>query len=291
VTPALRTAALAALCGALPASGNARVLWDRPGLDPYLGTLDRALDLFHNEGVPRWVLDGEARLYRAGYCRVRDLVDGETIDLMSFDQNRVLRDVVAETARWPAAAPRTVVDCRIDANGFEYRLLRPLACRNWSFQIVPFPFPPPLPTWPPAPGPGGAPGWFGGLYGANEEFFPAAPFGAFPAGFPAAPALSVSRSVSHFAVAPPIAFVTHVNSVRLHEIERFVLRRLVRVVLPPSPPPAAPAFPPLVPPSAPVPPAAGSPTPPAAPIPAPWSAVLLATFLALFAATRRFLRA
>ena len=79
---------------------------------------------------------------------MRQIEDGEHFDGMTFGRGSVEPDVIAETRYWPAGVSTTALDCMYLADGWEYHLILPEACGNWSFER--FPIAGAAPAWPPA---------------------------------------------------------------------------------------------------------------------------------------------
>ena len=112
--------------------------WDSPNVRPFTGTRDEAIRLL---GIP----EPPAQVG----CRMRQIEDGEHFDEMTFGRGSVEPDVVAETRYWPVGVSTTALDCMYLADGWEYHLILPEACGNWSvkrFRIAGGP----MPAWPPA---------------------------------------------------------------------------------------------------------------------------------------------
>jgi hypothetical protein len=287
VSAALGAAALALAAAALPAAGHAQVLWDHPAADRFRGTGEDAARLFAENGIPASVVAEQFRLFNEGRCRVREIGEGEPIDLMTFGSGHVLRRVIAAPALWPQGASRAAVECDMERAGRRYELLFPQACGNWSERIVPLgpsspPFGPPY-----GPGPGGGPGWWGGVYGGNEEGegfaggfanFGGGGIGGLAGSPRSAPAVFTTRARERVAT----------ERIRLRKLLRRTLVERIRRVVYVTPPPSVPPI--EVPPGGPPSPPSGSPgAPPPQPVPAPASGGLFATALAALAAIRRVL--
>lgn len=109
--------------------------WDSPGVRPFTGTRDEAI---RRRGIP----EPPAQVV----CKMRQIEDGEHFDGMTFGRGSVIADVVAETRYWPVGVSTTALDCTYLDSGWEYHLVLPEACGNWTFER--FPIAGAAPAWP-----------------------------------------------------------------------------------------------------------------------------------------------
>lgn len=102
------------------------IFWQHPDTDPFRGSRDEAIALL---GIPT-----PPELMQ---CKLRQIGDGERFAAMTFGAHSVEYDVVAEPSRWPLRMPTSALDCRYIAGGWEYHVLRPTVCGNYSFERFP----------------------------------------------------------------------------------------------------------------------------------------------------------
>jgi hypothetical protein len=135
--------------------------WSRPDTNPFRGTRAAAIALLGIPTPPEVM-----------QCKLRQIGDGERFAAMVFGAHSVEYDVIAEPARWPMRMLTSVLDCRYLAGAWEYHLLRPTICGNWSFERFPI-APGGLPggggwtdaSWPGGWGESGEGGGYGGSAG------------------------------------------------------------------------------------------------------------------------------
>lgn len=117
----------------MPATEPPAFVWSAPATDRYRGSFDHAVDLLVGSGVAtRYILEHLTE-DRGARCRIRAIRQGEHFEAMLFGADGVIRNVVADPERWPATTPRAALEC---TDGLGNALVQPVACGNWSFELV-----------------------------------------------------------------------------------------------------------------------------------------------------------
>jgi hypothetical protein len=128
----------------LPASlPPPELLYQHPGADPYLGTLEEATELLSAPAQlsPQALIAIE----HSGYCRIRNLRQNELLLAMTHGRNHISYNVRVDLASWPNSASTLVSEC---TDGLGNAILLPEVCGNYSFEkISPFPYYNAPPGW------------------------------------------------------------------------------------------------------------------------------------------------